>query len=640
MKLQKVKINNFRSIKEQEISFDLFCRILVGLIESGKSNILKAMRLLDPAEKVEKEDLREISADEPQIKEAAVRFYFDLDKNDSSEIYQKVLSEIGGISENALIIEQAGKKMTLRDYCFSRKQGIYFVNILDGQKSPRYLADVTSKLIVGDLRLPTEKTPNVQVSNGRGENTNVRELTIVQIVEPAFAALTELIPVKMEDLAELVGSKIIEYVKENLPTVIYWKYKDEYLLPNKIEIDQFAIKNESCLPLKHMFQLAQVEDIKAAITQAKGTPKGMKNLLARVAKQATAHFRAVWPEYRNIEFELVPDGNHIDAGVKDVHNTFSFNQRSDGFKRFVAFLLMVSSIVKTGKMNNAVLLVDEPDVSLNPSGAKYLKNELLKIAKTNTVAFSTHSIFMVDADCVERHVIVTKEKEITFCEDARESNILDQEVLYNALGYSIFESLKKTNLLFEGWRDKKLFLIAMSKVPTAYKETKERLNNLGACHAKGVKDIGNITPLLELADRTCFVLSDADAAAKDKKKKYQNEGGYGKWWTYDDVWPGVPAVTGEDFVKSHVFLDLLTQIKETRNLVNLPENLDDPRGKIYIITKWLTENGVPGNEISKTLEEIKEKVFSNLRQAEISDTYYEFLEKLAEKISVESGDSA
>ena len=55
MKLDRVEIKNFRSIQDIKIDFDPPCRVLVGINESGKSNILNALALLgddyDPSPK-------------------------------------------------------------------------------------------------------------------------------------------------------------------------------------------------------------------------------------------------------------------------------------------------------------------------------------------------------------------------------------------------------------------------------------------------------------------------------------------------------------------------------------------------------------------------------------------------------------
>jgi len=50
---------------------------------------------------------------------------------------------------------------------------------------------------------------------------------------------------------------------------------------------------------------------------------------------------------------------------------------------------------------------------------------------------------MIDRENINRHLIVTKKDEKTKIANVTESNIVDEEVLYNALGYSIFESLQE-----------------------------------------------------------------------------------------------------------------------------------------------------------------------------------------------------
>ena len=67
MQLKSVSISQFRSIKELRIDFTQSCLALVGINESGKSNILRALRLLDPAQKVEPEDLRDPEHDEDHV---------------------------------------------------------------------------------------------------------------------------------------------------------------------------------------------------------------------------------------------------------------------------------------------------------------------------------------------------------------------------------------------------------------------------------------------------------------------------------------------------------------------------------------------------------------------------------------------
>jgi hypothetical protein len=185
----------------------------------------------------------------------------------------------------------------------------------------------------------------------------------------------------------------------------------------------------------------------------------------------------------------------IQPAVRDVHNHYEFSQRSDGFKRFVSFLLTLSVDARMKRRTGAILLIDEPEVGLHPSGARFLRDELLRVAENNVVLYSTHSMFMIDTRKIERHRIVTKRAEVTTLEAAAKSKIVDDEVLYNALGWSVFESLRARNLLFEGWRDKRLCEIALTSIPKA-SERCSALNELGKCHGTGVKNINAIATLI------------------------------------------------------------------------------------------------------------------------------------------------
>jgi predicted ATP-dependent endonuclease of OLD family len=56
MNLTKIWIKNFRSIKECTLHINKNLQTLVGINEAGKSNILKAMELIDPTTEISKND--------------------------------------------------------------------------------------------------------------------------------------------------------------------------------------------------------------------------------------------------------------------------------------------------------------------------------------------------------------------------------------------------------------------------------------------------------------------------------------------------------------------------------------------------------------------------------------------------------
>src|SRR5579872_1874220 len=105
MKLNRVEIKNFRSIKDITVSFEPACRVLVGINESGKSNILNALAFLGEEYKpVRKNDLREALPDEEPITESLIRFIFRFEKVESDELLENVSSKILSKEKNPEIV--------------------------------------------------------------------------------------------------------------------------------------------------------------------------------------------------------------------------------------------------------------------------------------------------------------------------------------------------------------------------------------------------------------------------------------------------------------------------------------------------------------------------------------------------------
>ena len=211
---------------------------------------------------------------------------------------------------------------------------------------------------------------------------------------------------------------------------------------------------------------------------------------------------------------------------------------------------------------------------------------------------------------------------------------MDEEGLYNAIGYSIFSSLKEKNIIFEGWRDKQLFKIALSSEKLD-ESVKSKFNNVGLAHAKGVISFKHITPIIELVDRECIVVSDNDEAAKKEQEKFNQENLYGEWLRYNEIDENCHAITGEDFIKLDSFKLLAATIlsKIDENLSDLTDvDLTNRRGKIHAMAEFLKSKGLSDKEQKEVLNQIKEFVFKNIKSDDIEDSYFELMSKLAEKI--------
>lgn len=628
MKLIKAEINNFRSIKKEVVSFDPACRVLVGINESGKSNILKALRLLsneyDPSRK---DDVREILPDEDTIDEAYVKFYFRLDKSETDELFTEVSAKILASAKDPEIVLNNGVATGLKTFCNQRIDVRYHIDLVKETKECRYINFPNGTTLNGDWKKPSVTCPPEFEVEVRGKKEKLSSFALVRATDFSDIPPEYLEEAKIDTLSDLMGPASNEIMESYLMEALFWEYDEANLLPSEIGMDAFAAKPEDCIPLKNMFILGGIDKIKTEIDRIKTLSNNQKqNFLNGIASKTTAHFRSVWKEYKNIEFQLRLDGEKIVPAIKE-KNSFDFSKRSDGFKRFVTFLLMISVNVKTDNLNNTLLLIDEPDSSLHPSGARYLRDELIRISLKNYVLYSTHSIFMIDAGNISRHYIVKKNDEITTIETAKDSNLVEEEVIFNALGYSVFETLNEKNVIFEGWKDKKLFLTAIEKANATVKAS---LKDVGICHAKGAKHIKAMTPMMELANRKCVIVSDSDNPAKEQQKQYKHMKGYGDWKTYQDVDTSLVAITGEDFVKnSHIVKQVNTVITGFSLPIFADTDLTISKDKLKTIENWLRTNGLTNEQIKDTVEKIKDLIFDTLTHKDIEDCYENLMKGIA-----------
>lgn len=639
MKLDRIEIENFRSIPKETIKMDPRCRILVGINEAGKSNILKAASLLSPSLDPKPQDIREnADEDEEPSKKSEVLFIFKLEESDLKKIFEEELKDsILAQDKFFKIITKGVKQLDILEFMRERNEVIYEANLKEKSKGFLYwnMDDKSYKIFDNLYTLKENTTRPIKILN---RTIKEGEKILVNAKNYQGVPFEDLEKIDIDFLNDFIGEKYIAFLEKNLPECIYWDYDKDNLLPSQIKLEEFSKNPEICKPLKHMFELAGHKNITNAFLEAKekSSTHGITNLLNRVAKINTNHFREVWKDYpkdyKNIEFSLTDNGPDIRISIKESIR-HSLDRRSEGFKKFITFLLMISNRVKKGGISNALILFDEPENSLHISACESLRDELLKISKTNYMIYGTHSPFMFDLKNIPRHLIIKKENEKTIVNEPRESEIYDEEVLFRAINYSVFKNLKEKNIIFEGWRDKSLFRTALINPPNGYVHLKDKFEKIGLAHAIGVRSFKNILPILELADRECLILSDNDKEAKGHQKKFQDEKLYGDWKRYDEIFKEASEITAEDFIKKDFIKKIWGSLINYPNLGEIQDInlLNDSKGVLFCLRK-LAKRNYSEEIIKKILENFKEKLYQELKPNNIEETYYRYLKEVSKII--------
>lgn len=603
MKLQKIEIKNFRSIKEENIELKHNCLVFVGKNEAGKSNLLKAIAggLSQKAIPFTNEDKRDLLDDEDyEGQEYTIDYTFLLSDDD-------IKLALNNLDSSVKVVKIGDNELSLRDLFknyFSK--GIYSCDFQEMTNRYMYytlpdytllnLVKVKTAMEIGEKHYPVD--------------------AILSADDLSDEMLQYCSKIENQDDFENLCLKILEKtMRQLMPQVYYWKYSKDFLLPDRVVLSTFIDKPDTCKPLKNLFELAGVTDIKKAFEDCFARKKDYDMLLDRVSNTVTDRIKKAWPDLNKIKIVITEHSSEIRIKVQEKIKQ-NVSARSDGFKKFISILCMLASPVSTGQIRNSVIVLDEPDDGLYPTGAGYLRDMLIDMSETNMVFYSTHNPCMIDKTLVDRHIIVEKNNDITTLKtDLTDSKYRDDEVLLRAIGMSAFENVKEKNLLFEGWTDYKVFNVAIGSQKEHFKTVLTKLKEYGNSYGNGTPSLKYFISMVKLLDKQTIVVVDADQEGKDTKKVLQREFPDDVIYALDDF-GDYTGCTLEDFIKD----DLLQRAIES---ISKEIKIKERKQKVMQCLSNLTRE-----------EKLAFKTYigRNISFSDIKDDYFEMLKKLKEKM--------
>ena len=539
MNIKKISIYNFRSISEVSIPIKKingkYCSIFLGLNESGKSNIFKAIGLLDPATTFD----YDIDCNKGAFKsESNIDIEFELGFDDI-KLYKKKFEEWGIPKKliSYISIYKVERKISI-DSENGRKDFIHLW-IRDKAIFKKYLFNSTeSKLI---------ETSDVYKGEEKLTKNNVQELVGVN-----FEVVSKLV------IETLLESKMFSMIDANIPKPIIWRPSPEYLINDAVDLNQFATNPSISVPLRNIFSIAGIENIEKRLNLISSDNKEERRQLEEeLTKSITDYINSIWSEH---EINLLIDIENMLCTVMiedkdDSRPKYKMEQRSDGFKQFISILLSLSIENKTSQIKNRLILLDEPEIHLHPSGVRYLRDELLRIAANNIVFIASHSIYMVDKLSLNRHFKVEKELSLTTIKQIDKDNPYQEEVIYEALGTSVYEHVKPNMIVFEGKTDKDVFDAFTQKYKVDLKP-----KNIGTISADGVEKIPLYTKFFDGKFVKGFVVVDSDTDGVRIKERVKNQSpSFSSKNTFEinDLVGGSEKLTLEDLYPHEVVIEVI-----------------------------------------------------------------------------------
>lgn len=234
----------------------------------------------------------------------------------------------------------------------------------------------------------------------------------------------------------------------------------------------------------------------------------------------TKSIREVWGD-ENVQLRLVPDGQYLKVVVvDDIGVEVELDQRSEGFRWLVSFFVVFKAQAQSD-LKNAILLLDEPGLSLHALKQQEFRKTVTRLAEDNQVIYTTHSPFMVGTDELDLVRIV----EMTTREAGTRVHtrlvVDDPRSVYPlqaALGYELAQSLfgQSRNLVCEGLTD----MMYVEALNAAFTDAGKGLKkSISLVPASGASKVIYYATLLTSQSLKVAALLDSDQAGENAAKQ-------------------------------------------------------------------------------------------------------------------------
>ncbi|WP_256004948.1 AAA family ATPase [Pedobacter deserti] len=498
MRLAKARIQNYRSIKDTgEFTLENLKTILVGPNEAGKTVILKALQQLHRPDGVDGFD---------EIRDYPRSLYNDITtgKIKASDV-EIVRGWFSLDDEDKKAIPEAFHNSTYVNYRNLNNSGYH---LLEGAPTRNYYKNIKDDLIRMAAHLDKQLDPSVPLAAGAKPSeklakysSSFSDWSIVSKANfPEFAKWFESVFVEVDEdnqkeverYKKLEGqilfndqyNQVLKTLENRKPVFVlfnnYFKVKPlihlEHLADrvegNLLDDDKFYDYGNMCLLKLLGFTPRALSDIGKTSSPSQNDQEGLKNYRDTLDKRSyqldaasirlTTEIKNIWnPNPNRPEAEkltISADGQYLKVSVEDELGVkIELDQRSEGFQWLVSFYVVFFAEAMD-KHKNAILLLDEPGMSLHGLKQREFRMTLSRLAEQNQTIFTTHSPFLVGPDELDLVRVVelkTRENGTKVHSTISSSDPAGLLPLQEALGYDLAQSLfsQQKNLVLEGLTD-------------------------------------------------------------------------------------------------------------------------------------------------------------------------------------------
>jgi len=498
MKLIKYRVTNFRSVKDSGDIEAGSVAALIGVNESGKTNLLLPLWKLNPAREGEIQP----TSDYPKTMFADVRaqpgdFRFISADFDAGSLREKLVA----------LTQLDPTQLETVNVCryFDGSYGVSFPQYVPKTTVPAAeikdeLTALTAAVERTEALKSEEPLKSTLIGGVRALAESISQDWGAQDLDSALESLKRLLPDQPAKTSTIVPRTqqtidvllgwlsqirapapqdvdgVRDLILKSLPKFVYYSnygnLDSEIYLPHVVQNlarkDLGAKEAAKARTLRVLFNFVRLQpkeilelgrDFKdpsnqnrqptpdeiAAIAERK---RERSILLQSAGTTLTKEFKSWWKQ-GDYRFRFEADGDHFRIWVSDDRRPeeVELENRSTGLQWFLSFYL-VFLVESQGDHEDAVLLLDEPGLSLHPLAQRDLSAFFDGLTQTNQIIYTTHSPFLVDPDRLDRvrKVFVAEDGSTECSPNLRQSGADPAQAgaayaVYSALNLNVAESL-------------------------------------------------------------------------------------------------------------------------------------------------------------------------------------------------------
>ena len=438
MIIKSIRIYNYKSIIDsQEVHLSKDITIFIGKNESGKTNVLKAIRDINNLE-----NAKTLFPNHYDDLKSMIKLKVLLDSDEITKLNDALGNKIITSNEFIIQIKAGNEKSVIKTEELENLINNYLQSEFHSKSGLDFLLDFDE---VDDSLI--------------NEEDESKKVTLLELY-------TELVSKKKK-----YWSTIANYVCSHIPKVIYLS-QIENNLPKTITAENLtseAVKNLITFIAKQSDNEITKDDFKL-LTTSTTSFQDKKRICDDISEILTNFFGENYKQYK-LKFALAPNGNTVDIYVRDyfVNNgsedkegaCLYLEERSKGFNWFVSFVITCNSF-----LSDEIFILDEPGMDLHLEGQEDMLNVLKAISNERQIMFCTHSPYLIDTTAlpivrlVEKRPTTLKRTsfdETIVCQNLHSYNDKDTiSTLLDAIGYNITKGLTYHNekaIIVEGISD-------------------------------------------------------------------------------------------------------------------------------------------------------------------------------------------